>query len=206
MIPRLIHQIWVGDWPRPAWTDAWRDLPGWGYQLWDEDRIDRFGLVNRRLYDAYLADGKPWGAADIARVEILARCGGVYLDADVEFVADFGDEPFMWDDGFLVLCPNPGAETGVVNSVMGVSVGNQWIRDYQDALSDVPEDDIHPAYAKVGGVVADRVFRAGHHPGMVVLPARSFLPLTLTGQPIGQPQFGRHHYGSTRGMFGGDPL
>lgn len=89
MIPRILHQVWVGP-PMPehlaAWCEAWRRLhPDWEYRLWGED--DLGWLENRDLYDA----AEEWsprnlGAfrSDIARIEILHREGGVYADCDME--------------------------------------------------------------------------------------------------------------------------
>ena len=84
MIPKIIHQIWLGPCPAPK-TEmrTWKDRhPGWEYRLWDEEAISRCwpdGLYNQKQFD--------WmqelcGKADIARYEILHRFGGFYADAD----------------------------------------------------------------------------------------------------------------------------
>lgn len=98
MIPKTLHHVWVGG-PVPAhlaaWRDGWLDLhPGWECRLWHEREIDELGLVNRRLFDdAERIAGRYAGQlrSDVARYEILAACGGVYVDFDCEARRPFDD-------------------------------------------------------------------------------------------------------------------
>lgn len=82
-IPRTIHQIWLG----PSVPDevsefheTWRHHhPGWEYKLWGDG--DFAWLKNVELFNAA---GPAAIKADIARLEILCRYGGLYVDSDVE--------------------------------------------------------------------------------------------------------------------------
>ena len=72
MIPKIIHQIWIG--PRPAPTklmDTWREKhPGFEYIRWSEDEIKNRGLplsCPHRINEMEEMAGK----ADIIRWEIL---------------------------------------------------------------------------------------------------------------------------------------
>jgi hypothetical protein len=83
MIPRTIHQIWIGPKPIPTqWTDNIKEMAaktGFGYKLWRDADIAKFGLNMLNIYEAT----PTWyGKADIARYEILFRLGGIYVDAD----------------------------------------------------------------------------------------------------------------------------
>lgn len=88
-IPKIIHQIWVGS-PLPDWAreyhTRWRDLhPEWSVQLWYEemlDWLDHHDLFSQWRYYAPRNRGQ-W-QANIARIEILRRYGGVYVDSDME--------------------------------------------------------------------------------------------------------------------------
>lgn len=85
-IPKIIHQIWVGDKPIPKkylkFMETWKEKhPGWIYKLWTNDDIDRFEWRNRDYFDA--ADN-PGMKADIWRYEIIYKYGGVYVDCDME--------------------------------------------------------------------------------------------------------------------------
>ena len=84
MIPKIIHQLWVG--PKKAPTElmkTWEDAhPDWEYMFWNEETIKEHfpdGLHNQAQYDAM----PEWnGKCDIARYEILQKFGGFFLDAD----------------------------------------------------------------------------------------------------------------------------
>src|SRR5258706_7822303 len=97
MIPRKLHEVWLGPREFPVtWANAWRDLhPGWDYRVWYERDIRALPLVNVTAFDAYLARGQYAGAADVARVEILLRDGGVYTDVDSEPLRSLEGAPFL---------------------------------------------------------------------------------------------------------------
>ena len=94
MIPRIIHRIWLGvDLPQEAKElgDTWvRHCPGWEVRTWRDWDVPP--LRNQELFDAadHLAQ-----RADLARLEILLRYGGVYVDTDFEALAPI--EPRLAD-------------------------------------------------------------------------------------------------------------
>ena len=84
LIPRVFHQIWLGDKPLPdrfrKWADAWLSLnPGWSMQWWTDDHLPE--IINRQEYE--IAD-RMAAKSDILRYEICAKFGGVYIDSDFE--------------------------------------------------------------------------------------------------------------------------
>jgi mannosyltransferase OCH1-like enzyme len=84
LIPRVFHQIWLGDQPLPArfqlWADRWLELnPGWQMRWWTDEQLP--AMTNREQFDS--AD-KMAAKSDILRYEILAGQGGVYIDSDFE--------------------------------------------------------------------------------------------------------------------------
>lgn len=84
-VPRVIHQIWIGNLPVPAAVAAWRwhaALQGYDYRLWQEADLARLGLPDQPVFAAMLARGDYPGAVDVARYAILAAEGGIYLDCD----------------------------------------------------------------------------------------------------------------------------
>ena len=86
MIPKVIHYVWVGDAPKPPQVlkciDSWRrNCPGWEIREWGGDFVRASG--NRYALEA-LAHRKWAFASDWARLAVLARHGGFYLDTDVE--------------------------------------------------------------------------------------------------------------------------
>lgn len=70
-----------------AFGGAWEDLhPNWEHVLWDDASLD--WLINQDLFDRageIVGPGEVGQLrADIARIEILHRYGGVYIDCDME--------------------------------------------------------------------------------------------------------------------------
>jgi mannosyltransferase OCH1-like enzyme len=92
-IPPIIHQIWMGG-PIPPpikemmetfSVDYVKKYPGSRYILWDENKLKNFQMINRDLFDQ---ENKYDCKSDIARVEILNKFGGVYIDADTVWLGN----------------------------------------------------------------------------------------------------------------------
>jgi len=101
---------------------TWRDHnPGFDYREWNDPDLSALGLVNRNVYERYMTEGIYDGAADVARVEILYRFGGVYVDADSVAVKPI-DDGLLEGGFFAVREPESGMEEqGLVgNACMGV--------------------------------------------------------------------------------------
>ncbi len=84
LVPRLMHQIWIGG-PPPVACAAWSALcvrHGWTYRLWDEAALRAAGVTDDPLWRAMVAAGDLPGAVDVARYRLLLAEGGVYLDCD----------------------------------------------------------------------------------------------------------------------------
>ena len=85
MIPKIIHQIWLGPNKKPdIWMDSWKinycqKYPDWEYKLWTEKDILDLNLRNKIHYDNETFYN---AKSDIARYEILYQYGGVFIDAD----------------------------------------------------------------------------------------------------------------------------
>ena len=123
MIPPVIHRAWVGS-DLPDWAaalgDTWaRHYPGHEQRLWtDPDQLPDW--AERDLYDA-AADIVPPDAigqfkADLMRLEILLRHGGLWVDCDTEALRpyDFGglDAFAAREDGSWVGTAYLGATPG----------------------------------------------------------------------------------------------
>lgn len=88
MIPKIIHQIWIGPKKRPdIWIDTFRidyinKNPEYEYILWNEDNIEPLFNdfpIYRIVYDLEQTYN---GKSDILRYLILYIYGGIYIDAD----------------------------------------------------------------------------------------------------------------------------
>jgi mannosyltransferase OCH1-like enzyme len=84
LIPKVFHQIWLGDKPVPdqfkRWADRWLELnPGWRMEWWTDSRLP--ALVNQKEFEG--AD-KMAAKSDILRYELIWKHGGIYIDSDME--------------------------------------------------------------------------------------------------------------------------
>lgn len=154
-IPKIIHQIWLGS-KLPdkfkAWQQSWLDRhKDWQFILWTDQKLTHnpdfitryshyseqslasFGtLFNQRMYDM----APNYGAkADIVRIELLHRYGGLYTDVDTEACEKFdilnhcydfyaGIEPLE----FLWLSLN----NGIIGSIAGHPILDRYMRDIHE--------------------------------------------------------------------------
>jgi hypothetical protein len=92
-IPKIIHYCWFGGQEIPEknrrWMESWkRFCPDYEIMEWNESNYDV--IKNEYMYEAYQA--KKWGfVPDYARLDIICKYGGIYLDTDVELVANLDD-------------------------------------------------------------------------------------------------------------------
>lgn len=110
MIPRILHHIWIGPDPLPddhrPWIKSWkRQHPKWEHRLWTEDNLPE-DPIRPEILERLRA---PVERADILRLEILYRYGGVYLDGDLECLRPI--DPVLEGEEFVGVCHKPGRIT-----------------------------------------------------------------------------------------------
>jgi mannosyltransferase OCH1-like enzyme len=203
VIPKLLHQIWLG--PRPAplvWTESWREAnPDFTYRLWDEDAIDELRLRNDRIYRRYLAEGLYDGAADVARIEILHRLGGVYVDADSVALRPLGEAPFMTAGFFAPLEPSDEHPGLVTNAFMGAAPEHPVTVRYIDVVSRVRT--LRPMWRLTGPGALTEVLSAQDDPDVTILPAWTFFTHGLSGEALsGGDSYASHYWSTTAERWG----
>ena len=127
MIPKIIHQVWLGG-PMPDELVEMRQSlidahPGWEFRLWGDD--DFGWLRNQDLFDQAetIAPGSEGQfRSDVARYEILARYGGVYVDCDIEAV------PGRSLDELLDLAARLRADAGPIEAFAGYEC-DRWVNN-----------------------------------------------------------------------------
>lgn len=93
MIPKVIHYCWFGGRPLPRLArkciDSWRRvMPDAKIVRWDETNYD----VRVVPYTAKAASEGKWAfVSDYARLDIVYRHGGIYLDIDVKLLKSLDD-------------------------------------------------------------------------------------------------------------------
>jgi len=139
LIPKTIHQIWIGPKPAPkAVMDTWRQKhPDWECRLWNEATID-FPLQNQAQYEKMSNLG---GKADILRYEILQRHGGVYVDADLTCLKPL-DASFL-EHPFFAAFENEKWRPGLVaNGILGVVPEHPVMEKMIERINDLDPDTL----------------------------------------------------------------
>lgn len=145
-IPKIIHQIWIGPDEPPhefwAWQKTWQEMhPEWQYILWNDREVEKIQLINQDLYDAQ----QNYGAkADILRLELLNRFGGLYVDIDCECLQSFDTLHHLVDfyiGFFQVNFLHSSAR--VNNAVIGASPQNPLIKKAISMLSSLQNPRAH---------------------------------------------------------------
>lgn len=115
-IPRLIHQIWLGSRVPPAvesWVNSWRvQNPSFEHMLWTDDQITELDLPPH-----FYAATSPAAKADILRLILLDRFGGLYVDADFECHRDI--MPLLRFADLVVLSEDAWITNSFIASVPG---------------------------------------------------------------------------------------
>lgn len=133
-IPRKIHYIWFSENPIPALLqkniDGWRRMcPDYEICLWNEKNYDI--AQNAYMYQAY--QNKRWSfVSDYARLDIIYREGGIYLDTDVEMIRRPDD--LLYNDAFIGFERLSTVNTG---SGFGAKKGFPLIREMRDYYQDI---------------------------------------------------------------------
>lgn len=117
-IPKVIHYTWFGKGEKTflmeQCIESWRvHCPEFRIQEWNEDHYD----ISKNLYVKQAYETGKWAyVSDFARLDILYRHGGIYLDTDVELFQSIGN--ICAGDGFICAgewpVPNSGAGVGCV--------------------------------------------------------------------------------------------
>lgn len=100
MIPKKIHYCWFGKNKIPhkfqKFIKGWKKkCPDYEIILWNENNYDL--SVNKYVKEA--AKCQKWAfVSDFARIDLIERFGGIYLDTDVELLKNFDD--LLDNEGF----------------------------------------------------------------------------------------------------------
>jgi mannosyltransferase OCH1-like enzyme len=108
MIPKIIHQIWIGPKPEPIkWTNTIKidyitKYPEYEYKLWNESNIEELFVDFPNIKIIYDLEETWNGKSDLLRYLILYYYGGIYIDADSVWINEKNfDELIDNSNGFF---------------------------------------------------------------------------------------------------------
>ncbi|MEQ8154214.1 MAG: glycosyltransferase [Clostridiaceae bacterium] len=203
MVPKVIHCFWFGGRELPESDkknmETWRRFcPDYEIKLWDESTYP----IPNVPYVQQAFKMKKWGhVSDYARLDVLYKYGGIYLDTDVEIVRSF--DSLLELDGFI------GFEDGVnVNTGQGVGAeaGNTIIKGMMDDYLErqfikvdgtcdlTPCPQINTKYLIELGLIQNDTLQTIND--MVIFPTDYFCPKhILTGKiTITNNTYSVHHF------------
>jgi hypothetical protein len=211
-IPRLLHVIWIGPHLIPQElidSTAKKHVNGWLFKLWTDER----GWENQAKIDCmHELNGK----ADLMRLEILHKHGGIAVDADAMCLRslDEGPEDFLGNDRAFLFFEHEDLRPGLLScAVMGAPKGSPFFRECIDRAAKA--DMSKAAWTVTGPKLVTEVAR--DMPGAVrIYPSKWVNPKYHTGvaapgaasvKPYYDHRWGgTRGYGSLRPMACGCPL
>jgi hypothetical protein len=184
MIPKILHQIWIG--PKPAPTNlmkTWKDKhPDFEYILWTEQEIQRRNLsltCSEKVDMISEINGK----ADIIRWEILYQYGGYFVDADSICIEPFDD--YFSDKVAFATFENENVRAGLIaTGTMGFIPKHplcleiiNWINS-EFSVKLIKETR---AWYSVGPGLLTKMLDTGRFKDVSIYPSHCFLPIHFTG-------------------------
>ena len=170
MIPRILHQIWVGPNPLPEefqdYRESWRrHHPNWEMRLWTDENLPT-DLVREEAYERLR---KPAERADIIRLEVLLRFGGLYVDMDMECLRSI--EPLLDGVEFCTAAVKPGR---ISNTVIGATPGHALLEQAVAEVKPVTEYGLDKS--ATGPFFLNNLVR--RYPEVTIFPVEYFYPAT----------------------------
>jgi len=204
-IPKVIHQIWIGPHDPPQhWIEGWK-LPGWEHRLWRDEDLDQLQMSGQRIYDHYRRVDRWCGAANVARAEILAVNGGVYIDADTRMVTPLDDAPFMKGQMWAVRVPE--AER-LNNAALGCAPGHPAMLAYREAIATVKprwhplfRNSLEPSAQVTGGWLLTQIAQNFGDIEWVAAGAFTIHHKDGTRLDFNGTVYGDHVWGTTSGWY-----
>jgi len=180
MIPKTIHQIWIGPLDPPtSLMNSWKNKhPDYKYILWDEDKIKREKFDSQNKIDEI---EEYCGKADIIRYEILNRYGGIYIDADSYCVEKIDN--ILLNKSFAVF-ENEKVRRGLVaTGVLGFESNHPLLKNLLEVISKIKvslEETGKKPWQTVGPLLFTKVYNKTF-PKLKIYPSFMFYPEHYSG-------------------------
>lgn len=196
-IPKIIHQIWLGPKPAPAYyweyKQSWQKLhPEWEYRFWTDKEV---ADLDFDLKDLYMRTPN-WGEkSDILRAELLDRFGGLYADTDFECLTSFDELHNKYDFYAGLEPPHDGDSSSsaphitISDALIGTAPNHPIIKkwkklirtnwdEYELKYPDSPKRVLMRTFYPFGKAVMSKMHDTERL--NIVFPATYFFPLTFT--------------------------
>ena len=180
-VPKLIHQLWIGDKPKPSkCLESIKDYnPDYEYMFWDEETLSSLSLPTRYRQKIDLMEELN-GKCDMYRWIILEKFGGVFIDADIVAIEPLDD--FLLNKSFFCWEQEQMRPNLCATTVMGFTPNHSIP---QMAINWILQNRItSPAWVSVGPQLLSNIYHSltdDIKKTISVFPSYYFLPDHLTG-------------------------
>lgn len=202
MIPKLLHQIWVGPKDPPRhWMDTWKHHhPHWHYTLWDNEALHTRDWANKRILGEYITKREWRGVADVMRYEILYEMGGFMPGADSECLRPVDE--LLTEPGITTYAvyENEIAAPGLITPVYAAIPGSEFVSVMLDRVSVAEAGE---PWEHVGNRLMQQVYESRPWPNTRIWPSWTFNPEHYTGIIYDgrEKPFANQHWGSTKKVY-----
>ncbi len=167
-IPKKIHYCWfggkeMGELEKHCLATWKKFCPDYEIIRWDETNYDY--TQNQYISDAYKS-GKYAFVSDYARLDVIYRYGGIYLDTDVEILRSI--DQLLYQRGFMGFESNSMVNSGVgMGGVAGIELfatlrdayQNYVFIDSNGKINDVANCNLQSAILKEKGLRLDNTLQ-----------------------------------------------
>lgn len=201
MIPKIIHQIWVGDQSiRPSeMMETWKEKnPEWEYKLWTDDNLPE--LRNKAQYDAM---NELAGKADILRYELLYNHGGFFIDADSTCENSLDD--FLTENEAFCCWENEKVRRGLMsNGYLATCKHNVLMEKMIEIIGSYDPEELKKlpnltAWRVVGPLFLTNVRGQMNYTKIKIYPSHYFIPRHYSGLEYDGDDkiYAKQYWGST---------
>lgn len=185
MIPKIIHQIWIGPKPAPTkFMDTWKEKnPEFTYIRWNENEI-KTRFINFRCQNKINEIEELCGKADIIRLEILYNYGGIYIDADSICIQPL-DDLLLKTKAFASYEHEEIRKGLISNGTIGfppkhplLKKALDWIENNEVSI----EKTKKRAWMTVGPTLLTNLYNTGNFKDVTIFPSYFFLPIHYTNK------------------------
>ncbi len=189
IIPKIIHQIWLGDGDIPikylSFIDSWKSHhPDWEYHLWTVNHL--IPLKNQRSYDQTTDVVQK---TNIVRYEVLYQYGGIYVELDTACFKNI--EPLLDDVEFFVETKD---DFYFSNELMGCTPHHELMGELVEGISrSLQTEGLAPIDEQSGSLYMMKYLL--WMPEVTILEEAMFIP---SHTELLQPEDGSYCYRSAR--------
>jgi len=197
LIPKIIHQIWVGSKKMPVeWMYTWKDNhDGWSFMLWDNKSVDTYNFKNSRKIKTCIDKGIPHGAADIIRYEVLYNFGGFVAPADSICLLPI-DELLDIEEDCFCCYQHEIKRPGLLSPHLGTSINNELMGKIIDKI---PENISQP-WIQTGNLLLTNTVKELGYP-IRIYPSHFFIPIYNDGSTQEGKAYADHKWGTTNHLW-----